>query len=61
MFESVLKMGFSSRNSLFSHNFTTFSLKGFNSKTVGGVLLDKRPNCTLCSVFLIETFLSGSQ
>ena len=46
---------------MFSNNFTTSSSKGFNSKTVGGVLLHERPNCSLCSVFLIETFLSGSQ
>ena len=33
-----------------SNNFTMSSSKGFNSKTVGGVLLDERLNCTLCSV-----------
>ena len=62
LFSKVSWKGFFvSWNLMFSNNLTTSFSKGFNSKTVGGVLLDKRRNCTLCSVFLIEKFLSGSQ
>ena len=40
-----------SRNLMFSKSFKTSSSKGFNSKMVGGVLLDERPKWLVFSWF----------